>query len=92
MNSEFTEAFLSDCAASLTVANPEFHSADYKDGCFCKKNLEWVIRQINVEKTTEARHAVAKHYAEIIAQNNATKPRGCAHSHVWVLTRTGAHL
>jgi hypothetical protein len=87
MNTDFTEAFLSDCAASLSVANPDFHSADYKDGCFCKKNLEYVIRQVRAESTKEARHAVAKHYAEIIARNNATMPRGCPCDHVWVLSQ-----
>lgn len=86
MNSDLTEAVLADCAASLSSANPDFLSSDYKDGCFCKKNLEYVIRQINVEKTTGARHAVAKHYAEIITRNNAT-PRGCGQGHTWVLEK-----
>ena len=86
MNTPFTDAFLADCAASLTTANPDFHDASYEDTCFCKKNLTWVIKQVNAETTAEARHAVAKHYAGIIARNNATTPRGCARSHNWVLT------
>ena len=90
MNTSFTEAFLSDCATSLSSANSDFHDASYEDTCYCKKNLTWVIKQVNAEITTEARHAVAKHYAGIIAQNNAAKPRGCGRGHTWVLTATEA--
>jgi hypothetical protein len=88
MNTEFTEAFLSDCTESLVNANLDFHNTDYKDECYCKKNLQWVMAQIKAESTKEARHTVAKHYAEIIRGNNATAPRGCPHNHVWCLTRT----
>lgn len=88
MNSALTDAVIADCTASLTSANPDFLSTDYKDNCHCKKNLEWVIQQINVEQRTGDRHTVAKHYAEIIARNNATTPRGCGVGHTWVLTQT----
>ena len=89
-NTPFTVAVLRDCAASLSVANPDFHDADYEDTCYCKKNLAWVIRQINAETSSDARHAVAKHYAEIISRNNATLPRGCGKGHTWILTETEA--
>ena len=90
MNTPFTEAVLADCEVSLKTANPDFHDTDYVDSCYCKKNLEYVIKQINAESTAEARHTVAKHYADIIARNNATLPRGCGREHTWVLTATMA--
>ena len=91
MNTALTTAVLQDCATSL-VTNTYFQTPSYKDDCFCKKNLEYVIRQIHAEETAKARHAVAEHYASIILENNAREPRGCPHKHTWVTHNMEKHI
>jgi hypothetical protein len=54
-------AVIKDCTESLS-SNPDFQKESYIDDCFCKANLNYVIRQINAEQTEKARDAVAKHW------------------------------
>ena len=78
---ELTKAVLADCSYSLTHANKDFHFADYDDECYCKANLEYVIKLINSAKTDKESEKVAKEYASIIVRN---KSGPCCHNnHFW---------
>jgi hypothetical protein len=89
----FATAVIQDCTESLSSI-PDFQKESYVDDCFCKKNLNYVIRQINAEQTEAARDAVAKHWASIILYNNnekaAGRQEGCPHNHVWCVERMKA--
>jgi hypothetical protein len=83
-------AVIQDCTESLS-SNTDFQKESYIDDCFCKANLNYVIRQINAEETEEARDAVAKHWVSIILYNEeetaAGRQKGCPHNHVWCVER-----
>ncbi len=84
---------IQDCIESLS-SNPDFQEPSYSDDCFCKKNLNYVIEQINAETTEKARNAVANHWASIILRNKretaAGRQDGCPHKHIWCVERMSA--
>ena len=87
-------AVLEDCAESLAT-NVDFHAADYEDKCYCKSNLNLVIRRINESSEGQDREGEATHWGSILLYNDsemaAGREPGCAF-HKWCVSRMASLL